>query len=71
MKDLNMPFSKGTRACLGRALAMMELRQVTAAILQKYRVSAAPGTTADSMEMRDHFLVIPKAERCDLIFETL
>jgi tryprostatin B 6-hydroxylase len=67
MKDLFMPFSKGTRACLGRNLAMMELRQVTAAVLQKYNVSAAPATTLESMEMRDHFLAVPKAGRCELV----
>src|ERR1700761_2864185 len=70
MRELFMPFSKGTRACLGRNLAMMELRQVSSAILRKYSVTAAPGTTEDSMEMRDHFLAIPKAGKCELIFET-
>ena len=71
MKDLFMPFSKGTRACLGRNLAMMELRQVTAAVLQRYVVTAARTTTSESMEMRDHFLVIPKAGKCELIFNAL
>jgi cytochrome P450 len=66
-----MPFSKGTRACLGRSLAMMELRQVSSALLGKFRVSAAQNTTADSMEMRDHFLVIPKGGKCELIFEKI
>ncbi|KAK5166454.1 uncharacterized protein LTR77_007997 [Saxophila tyrrhenica] len=70
-KDLFMPFSKGTRACLGRPLAMMELREATSALLLKYSVTAAPETTADSMAMRDHFLVLPKGGRCDLIFEPL
>jgi len=70
-KDLFMPFSKGTRACLGRNLAMMELRQVTSALLLKYNVAAASNTTSDSMAMRDHFLVLPKGGRCDLMFHLL
>jgi cytochrome P450 len=70
-RDLFMPFSKGTRACLGRNLAFMELRQVTSALLLKYNVSAAPGTTSESMEMRDHFLASPKSGRCELLFHPL
>ncbi len=66
-----MPFSKGTRACLGRNLAMMELRQVTSALLLKYNITSAPSTTSESMAMRDHFLVMPKAGRCELLFNPL
>lgn len=69
MKSLYMPFSKGTRACLGRTLAMMELKLITAALLQFYKVPAAPTTTEESMVMEDHFLAIPKSHKCKLIFE--
>lgn len=68
MKEMFMPFSKGSRACLGKNLAMMELKLVTATLLQRFEVSAPPETTAYSMAMRDHFLVLPKSGRCDLVF---
>lgn len=68
MKEMFMPFSKGSRACLGKNLAMMELKLVTATLLQRFVISAPPHTTPESMAMRDHFLVQPKGGRCDLIF---
>lgn len=71
MKELFMPFSKGTRACLGKSLAMMELKLVTAKLLERYQITAPPTTTSESMEMRDHFLVLPRDGRCDLIFSSV
>ena len=67
-KEMFMPFSKGTRACLGKSLAMMELKLVTAILIHRYEVELAPGTTEDSMSMTDHFLVLPKAGVCKVIF---
>ena len=69
MQELFMPFSKGSRACLGKSLAIMELKLITAALLRSYKTSLAEGTTEDSMTMTDHFLVIPKGGKCKLIFE--
>lgn len=69
MRELFMPFSKGTRACLGKNMAMMELKMTTTTLLKSYCVRSAPTTTDDSMTMQDHFLVLPKGGRCDLIFE--
>lgn len=71
MKELFMPFSKGTRACLGKNLAMMELRLVTASLMLQFAVTAPSQTTDESMAMRDHFLVLPKAGKCELRFEPL
>lgn len=71
MKELFMPFSRGTRACLGKSLAMMELKLVTATLLERYQITAPPTTTSQSMEMRDHFLVLPVDGRCDLIFSRI
>ncbi len=68
VKDLFMPFSKGSRACLGKSLALMELKLVAATLISRFTVSCAPGTDDDSMAMTDHFLVLPKGGRCDLIF---
>ena len=69
MKEMFMPFSKGTRACLGKNLAMIELKIITAIIVKSFEVSPAPGTTEQTMAMTDHFLLIPAAGKCDLIFK--
>ncbi|OQO05753.1 hypothetical protein B0A48_09847 [Cryoendolithus antarcticus] len=71
MKELFMPFSKGTRACLGKNLAFMELKLVVASLFLQFGLKAPPQTTDDSMAMRDHFLVLPKGGKCDLLFESL
>ena len=68
MKDLMMPFSKGPRACLGKNLAMTELKLITAALVKKFTVGVAEGTTEESMAMTDHFLVLPKGGKCELTF---
>ncbi|TKA40891.1 hypothetical protein B0A54_07803 [Friedmanniomyces endolithicus] len=71
MKALFMPFSKGTRACIGKSLAKVELRLVVLGLLSRYEVKLAPQTTEESMEIRDHFLVMPKSGKCELVFEPL
>ena len=70
-KELFMPFSKGSRACLGQNLAMMELKVTTAIMLMQTQISVAPGTNDEGMVMMDHFLALPKAGRCELRFESL
>lgn len=70
-KLLFMPFSRGTRACLGKGLALLELKRITTALISRYSVSAPPWTNEDSMEMRDHFLAMPKAGKCELVFSAV
>lgn len=68
MKLNFMPFSAGSRACLGINLAWMELKVITAALVKNYSVQLAPNTTDESMSMIDHFLAAPIAGKCDLLF---
>jgi cytochrome P450 len=68
MKALFMPFSKGTRACLGIHLAMMELKLTTAALIRDYVVAIAENMKKSDMDMKDHFLVLPAGGKCDLVF---
>lgn len=67
MKELFMPFSKGPRACLGKSLAIMELKLITAALLRSYEIVLSPTATEHCMTMTDHFLVLPKGAKCELI----
>lgn len=67
-KALYMPFSSGARVCLGKNLAMLELKVITATLVKHYEVLVASGTTEDSMALTDHFLAMPSSGRCDLIF---
>ncbi len=68
MKPLFMPFSQGTRACLGKNLAKIELELITSSLVKDYEVSSAPGTTEESMAMTDHFLALPKSGKCEFVF---
>jgi cytochrome P450 len=70
-KEMFMPFSKGTRTCLGKSLALMELKLITATVVRQFAVELPPSEETDlddGMEMRDHFLAFPKGKRCDLVF---
>jgi cytochrome P450 len=68
MKTLFMPFSQGSRACLGKSLAIMELKMITASLIKYFDVGVSPTQTDDGMTMKDHFLVLPKGGKCDLVF---
>ena len=41
--DAYLPFSYGTRLCIGRALALMEMRVVVASVVQKFDMEVADG----------------------------
>lgn len=71
MKEMFMPFSKGTRACLGKNLAMIELKVITANIARRFEWKPAPETTDASMAPLDFFLLVPVAGKCDLIFREI
>ncbi|KAK2753551.1 hypothetical protein FQN54_007328 [Arachnomyces sp. PD_36] len=43
-----IPFNIGPYACIGKRLALMELRRVTAELLRSYDISLAPGQTQEA-----------------------
>ena len=46
----------------------MELKLVVATVMKRYDVSIAPDMKDDDMDMVDHFLIIPKGGKCNLLF---
>jgi cytochrome P450 len=71
MNDLFMPFSKGTRACLGKNLAMMELKLVVATVVKQYKIALGDTMKPGDMDLKDHFLAVPKSGRRDLVFSEI
>lgn len=69
MKTLYMPFTKGTRKCIGQAMAMLNMRITVATLVRKYEVSVAEGMKEEDMDFTDHFLLLPKSEHCNLNFK--
>ncbi|KAI8972886.1 high nitrogen upregulated cytochrome P450 monooxygenase 2 [Trametes punicea] len=55
-----LPFSYGPRNCVGKNLALLEIRVVLCAVLQKFRVRLREGWDAGSYGrgMQDHFVVV-------------
>lgn len=69
MKDLFLPFSRGTRACIGQHLASVELKVTVASLVRRTKLRAPKETTEESMEMIDHFLGVPSGGKCLLVNE--
>lgn len=55
------PFSQGRYSCVGKNLALAELRYVTAILVKNYTVHFAPGQSVEKVEaeMRDQFTASP------------
>lgn len=55
------PFAAGRYSCVGKQLALNEIRMVTASLVQRFRVSLAPGEqgTAVFEDMKDQMAVFP------------
>ena len=68
MKKLFFPFSRGTRNCIGQAMAMFEMKMTIASLVLRYNVSVNEHMKEEEMEMTDHFLIIPRGEKCVLDF---
>ena len=60
-EDAWAPFSMGPMGCIGKSLAMMELRVVTAKLVTKFDLSLAPGEDGKRImyKTKDHFTVDP------------
>jgi cytochrome P450 len=64
-------FSRGVRACLGKNIALVELKLATAALAERFTaVRHADGRqTVCDMRVVDRFVMVPKGNRCELVFE--
>ncbi|OIW25663.1 cytochrome P450 [Coniochaeta ligniaria NRRL 30616] len=67
MREMMLVWGKGARACLGQHMAVMEIKILLARMMDRFKVDMVPQTHAE-MEMTDHFTLIPKGQRCTLIF---
>ena len=68
VREVMMPWGKGPRACIGQHMATMETKISLARIITEFGVQLAGVKTHDEMVMTDHFTLIPKGQRCGLIF---
>lgn len=59
-KDAFIPFSTGPFNCIGKNLALMEMRLLTARLITKFDVAFAPGEDgSDLLQSRDYFTATP------------
>lgn len=60
-KDAWIPFSYGTYGCVGKQLALMELRHIVAAVVKRYDMHFATGFNVAAFErkMKDEFNMTP------------
>ena len=71
MKEAYMPFSRGSRMCIGIHLAIMELKMIIASIVYSWELKVGKRTTDDTMSITDHFVMMPKGGFCELCLERL
>ncbi|QSS50125.1 cytochrome P450 monooxygenase [Histoplasma capsulatum var. duboisii H88] len=68
MKKLWMPFSKGPRNCMGRTMGLFEMKILIATLVRRFHISIDNTMRDDAMDITDHFLLIPKGDKCLLRF---
>ena len=66
MNEAHMPFSRGSRMCIGINLATMELKMIVASIIHGWDLRVGERTTDDTMSITDHFVMMPKGGFCEL-----
>ncbi|CAH0024829.1 unnamed protein product [Clonostachys rhizophaga] len=67
MLDASMPYGRGSRVCIGKHLAYMELRLATARFFLAFpevSVSAKEGMNDEDMVAKVFFLLFPQGKRC-------
>ncbi|KZL86606.1 cytochrome p450 family protein, partial [Colletotrichum incanum] len=71
MEKFYMPFGYGSRVCLGKAFATVEVKLLVACLLLQYNISEDPGsgTNVDSMAQLGTQDALPKGLKCDLKVE--
>ena len=70
MNQSLMPFGIGTRVCGGQNLAQLMMRIAVAGLARNFDISAAPETTAKTMDIRDAFVSKISGCVCNLIAES-
>ncbi|PGH35069.1 hypothetical protein GX50_02100 [[Emmonsia] crescens] len=68
MKKLWMPFSKGPRNCIGQTMGLFEMKILIATLVKRFNISLDDTMRDDAMDITDHFLLIPKGDKCLLRF---
>jgi cytochrome P450 len=71
MRDMILVWGKGQRACMGRPIAIMELKIATASIMRDFSVQLGSSSTDIDMEMTDHFVLMAKGGKCILSFNNV
>lgn len=71
MRDASLQWSKGVRMCPGLHLATMELKIVLATLVLRWMIGLGDRMQPDTMDMVDHFVLMPKGNFCDLTFTPL
>jgi cytochrome P450 len=62
------PLGAGARVCLGIHLAYMELRLASAEFFRECKgARLGAGTTEESMELENYFLVTPRGHKCEVV----
>jgi cytochrome P450 len=68
VREMMIAWGKGPRTCIGQHMATMESKISLAKIIAEFEVQLAGEKTHEEMVMTDHFTLIPKGQRCGLIF---
>jgi cytochrome P450 len=68
VREMMIPWGRGPRTCIGKHMATMESKISLARMIADFEVQLAGEKTHDEMVMTDHFTLIPKGQRCGLIF---
>ncbi|KAI9815438.1 MAG: hypothetical protein M1827_002572 [Pycnora praestabilis] len=71
MREAYIPWFQGSRACVGRHLATIEMKLLVASIVHGYYIKLAEGITEESMMTLNRFVALPRVLKCDLFFDKI